>query len=136
MYLYGICIDDIMNIKKDGIIELLKILDIYQECMNDCEDNDDYILDWVENYESMGYFGLGALLYDVMTTKELCDINIDDPNGNVFLGLSATYPWNYNSVTRNMSEEDFNEILRKYICLITDDELEIRMWNISDDCDW
>lgn len=47
-----------------------------------------------------------------------------------------SFPWNYNSVTRNMSEEDFNEILRKYICLITDDELEIRMWDIPDDCDW
>lgn len=38
--------------------------------------------------------------------------------------------------TRNISEEEYKDILKKYINQITDDELEIRWWNVNDDCDW
>ena len=35
MYLYGVCTDDLKHINVEGVIELLKIIDVYQECMND-----------------------------------------------------------------------------------------------------
>ena len=54
----------------------------------------------------------------------------------MFLGLAADAPWNFNETTRNMSEDDYNFMLKKYINMITDDELEIRWWHEIDDCDW
>lgn len=35
-----------------------------------------------------------------------------------------------------MSEEEYNAILTRYISYFTDDVLEIRWWNVNDDCDW
>ena len=136
MYLYGVCTDDLKHINVEGVIELLKMMDVYQECMDDCNDDVEYVLDWVDNYESGGQFGICALLYDVIQEKEECNIDLDDPNGIMFLGLAADAPWNFNETTRNMSEEDYNFMLKKYINMITDDKLEIRWWHEIDDCDW
>ena len=135
MYLYGICIVDIEHLKLDGIIELLKTVDIYKECMEDCDDDESYIFDWIENYDSNGRFGLGALLYDVITQKEKFNIDIDDPNGIVFIGLAGDAPWNFNKSTKNITEEDYNQMLRRYVNLITDDELVIRWWK-ENERDW
>ena len=69
MYLYGVCTDDLKHINVEGVIELLKMIDVYQECMDDCDDDVECVLDWVDNYESDGRFGIGALLYDVIKEK-------------------------------------------------------------------
>ena len=142
MLLYGICVNEITNIKTEGLKSLLKIVDVYDTCMDDCRNedgsvDDDEILGWVDNYEENGGYGLGALLYAAIEKSENCDISVDIPSdGLTYLGLQIDLPWKYKDSTRNMTEEEYNAILAKYVNMVTDEEIAIRTWNITDDADW
>ena len=133
MLLYGVCISDIKNVKLEGVKDLMKALDIYDTCMEDCDNDDSNILEWVDNYETEGRYGLGALLYDAMTEKEPYNVSIDDPDGLTYIGLSLDLPWKYNNVTKTMQEDEYHAMLSKYIVKVTDESLDIKIWNINDE---
>ena len=139
MYLYGVCTSDIDNYKVDGIINLMKIADVYNDCLADFSDEEmehdmeKAIVGWALDYETEGRWGIGALLHDAIEKKEGIDLDIDDPDGHVYVGISADAPWNFKGKTRKLSEEEFNAILTQYVNLVTEDVLPIKWWN---DCDW
>lgn len=145
MIIYGVCISDINEINEEKAIEFLEELseigyeDYLENFLDNKHDNgEDYTFnDWVYDYHSDFYnIGLAAFLADVIEEVEDIDITSDDPNGVHYLGLSADAPWCFNKKTRNISREDYEDILRKYVCAITNEILEIRWWYVSDDCDW
>ena len=82
-----------------------------------------------------GYFGIGAFLKDYIEFKEDIILDIDDPDGT-FIGVSAGAPWDFVSSLKDMDEADFDELLRKYVNLVTDEPLVIKWWKVDDDLDW
>lgn len=143
MDIYGVCVSDIDTINNEKVMQLLIELaelgfDSYfsEFTENKGEFGDEYsVSDYLYNYESESYYGLSAFLHDIISEVEGIDIECDDPNGVRYLGLGADAPWAFNEKTRNMSAEEYRNILTKYINKVTDETLEIRWWSVHDDCD-
>lgn len=144
MLIYGVCISDIKTINEEKAIKFLNELaklnynNYLEEFLENKNDNDtDYSFnDWMYDFEINGYYGLSAFLRQVIEDVEGINIYCDDPNGIHYLGLSLDTPWNYNYKTKNITNEEYDNILRKYINKITDDILEVCYYAISNDCDW
>lgn len=144
MLIYGVCISDIENINEEKAVEFLNELaqlgyeDYLDEFLENKKDNgDDYNFnEWMYYFEADGYYGLSAFLKQVIEELEGVNISCDDPNGVHYLGLGLDAPWYYNRKTKNISKEDYEEILIKYINKVTDDVLKIKYWCVEDDCDW
>ena len=144
MTIYGVCISDIEKINNEKVEQFLvnlaeKGYDLYlTEFKENRKDigNGYTVNDYLYDYESNNsYYGLSAFLCDVISEVEGIDIKCDDPNGVHYLGLSANAPWAFNEKTRNMTAEEYCEILKMYVSKITDETLEIRWWVVYDqDC--
>ena len=130
MLMYGFCMEDIESVRPDCWATLLRIADLYGTAMNDCN-NSAQLAEWILNYQSGTYYGLCALLYDVMAQNETCNIDIAQDDGKTYIGLFADMPWNYDYVTREMSLENYTHMLQQYIKLITNDEIPIKYWNVE-----
>lgn len=147
MLIYGVCIDDVKKTKEDGIKELMKLYKyadgstLYDEYVEWIEDNfgeegsdpeanvDEFIMDFDNG---CGYNGLGALLASVIEDMEGIDITVEDDNsGFQYVGIGADTPWNFNDKTKAMSEEEYLQILHKYMNMVTDEALEIRWWQAN-----
>lgn len=139
MVLYGFGMKDINNIDWRKVASMLNDFDSdHYKCLVEDTDNletEEAIKEWFSNYDSEGYQGIGAFLYDYMTKEENIQFSIDDPNG-IFIGISAGAPWEFSGDIKDMSEEQFANLLRKYIKKITDEDVPIRWWNIDDGQEW
>lgn len=143
MLLYGVCISKAV-INNEKAVQFLKELketepdsDYYEFFLEDTNNDENYTFDeWIENFEADGYYGLATFLQEVISNRENIDIVCDNPNGLNYLGLSADTPWNFNEKTRNMSKDEYHEILGKYINKVTDDTLDICWWFVNDDSDY
>ena len=141
MTIYGIKINDIKHIKVDGVKELLKTVGAYDTCISDCTDDnsnisDNAILEWLENYESECYHGIGALLYDAIVEREYCDINIDEADGSIYVGLGLGLPWWFSPATKRMTETEYKNMLLSYVNKITDDTVIPSNYTFYDDADY
>lgn len=148
MLIYGVCISEIKETNNEKVESFLKELAEkgYSSFWRDFEDNrksykdGDYVYtanDFLYDYESdNSYCGLSAFLRDVITEVEGINITCNDPNGVHYLGISADVPWFFNEKTRNLTQEKFVEIISAYISKVTDEVLDIRWWNVCDDCDY
>lgn len=58
--------------------------------------------------------GLGAILKDLIKEKDEIELDIDNPD-NVYVGISATVPWNFNDSIKNMTNIEFVELIKKYV---------------------
>lgn len=151
MYLYGICLTEVnvnfsevnsflsslINTKAHDIIE--QFIDDMNHAEIDPDDNDLWaheVDDWCDRYESEGYFGLDAVLKDIIRLNEGIDIICDDPNGFHYLGIAADAPWTFNQKTRELSKAEFENILTKYIQPFTKDELKFKYYHREDDGDY
>ena len=143
MIIYGVCVSEInkLNVEKaEQFLETLKGTkagSIAEEYFVAKEDNGYDLNSFLYDYEGEGgYYGLSAFLRDIIASLEEIDISCDDPDGVHYLGLSIDAPWNYNEKTRNMSEDAYTDVLRKYVSYFTDESLEVKFWSVNDDCDW
>lgn len=141
MIIYGVKIKDIKHIKPEGVKELLKIVEAYDACKSDCADDDGNIsdaaiLEWLENYESECYHGIGALLYDAIDARESCDVNIDEADGSIYVGLGLGLPWYFSAATKRMTETEYKNMLLSYIKKITDDPVIPSTYTFYDDADY
>lgn len=90
------------------------------------------LLNWIENYDSCGYYGLGALLRDAIESEEGIILTIYDAAG-IFLGICADVPWAFSEKLRQISKSDFDAILTKYIRKVTEEPLPIQLWSLPED---
>lgn len=142
MLMYGICCSNVRlkTIKWDVVKDMLRKFDpdLYQECVEDLDGDlsSESLSDWFSNYESGGCCGgVWAFLRDFIRKEEHVELNVEDPNC-IYLGLSANVPWYFHESVRNLSEDDFHNVLRKYVGMIADAECEIRWWRVDEDLDW
>lgn len=134
MILYGVCITDANSYNMDGIRELMQKAEIYEDFLSDMEGlvyDDADLLNWIENYDSCGYNGLGALLRDAIESEEGIILTIYDATG-VFLGICADVPWAFSEKLRQMSQSDFDAVLTKYIRKVTEEPLPIQLWSLPE----
>lgn len=138
MLIFGFKASEIKNIKVEGVKELLKMIDRYDDCVEDCSDEngnprDPYILEWLKNYETETYYGIGALIYDAIIETEQCDVTIEEADGDVYVGIPADFPWYFSAATKGMTEKEYIGMLRTYITKVTDDKVSITTYHKQDD---
>mgnify|MGYP003432888530 FL=1 len=78
--------------------------------------------------------GLGAILKDLIKEKDEIELDIDNPD-NVYVGISATVPWNFNDSIKNMTNIEFVELIKKYVTKFASQPC-IRWWKVEDDLDY
>lgn len=53
----------------------------------------------------------------------------------VYVGISATVPWNFNDSIKNMTNIEFVELIKKYVTKFASQPC-IRWWKVEDDLDY
>ena len=139
MLMYGICVDYMKGINWQNASDMLKEFDadLYASFLDDMGSDykDTDIENWFSNYESEGCYGIGAFLHDVIKEREFVDLAIDEPNGKVYLGISADVPWNFAEPVKTFSKSGFHNMLNRYIGMLTTESVEIQWWSVSDEAD-
>lgn len=140
MIMYGVSLADIKINEDKAIAFLHELADNGYDCylsdyMESVENYDiSTFSEWVDDFESDGYFGLSAFLWRIIKTLENINIDVESEEGCEYLGLLLRLPWDFNQKTRNITIEGYNNILRKYINKVTDDVLDIDcIYYLSDD---
>ena len=151
MQLYGICLTELTINFTDVDIFLRSLIDTkahgiifdyikYMDSLAISSDDKAYyalkVNEWCDKYESEGYFGLDAVLKDIIRINEAIDIICDDPNGYHYIGISVDVPWAFNHTTKKLSKEDFKNIMTKYFSSFTKEELKLGYYHAEDDCDY
>ena len=140
MLMYGIGVDYVEGIDWQNAVGMLKEFDedLYSAFLDDLGTayTADDIKEWFSNYECEGCYGIGAFLHDVIKEREFVDLDIDEPNGKMYLGISADVPWNFAEPVKTFSKSDFHNMINRYIGMLTTEPVEIQWWSISDETDW
>lgn len=144
---YGICADDIKSTKErvlrlvalseqveESVIDLLR--EILYERMGDAADSWEKeklykkaaLKDVLEFEDDSGNIGIAALLHAVIEEKEdVCLVACYDFEGKQYLLFTPVYPWSQQSEGEKKikTENDVDEIIRRYVSILTDKPLEI-----------
>jgi len=128
-YGYGICTSDLRVDSVERIEELLshapeyrkEIHDWFEDCDNTKPTLDDY-LDFDQDYNN----GIAAILQAVI--KEATGIEFaacDNFDCMRYLIYMPSYPWNMTERDRTVTQEELDEVLKKYVSIISDSKLDI-----------
>lgn len=127
-YGYGICVSDIKERSVERLKKLLALAPSYQkeiqEWLDECEIADPTFDDFL-NYDQDYYMGMATILKDVVWESEGVKLEAcDDFEGKDYLLYGPSYPWN--CVGRRLkTEEEAEELFRKYVSILTDEPIEI-----------
>lgn len=131
MHIYGICINDIKNIKEDGLENLLKVIGIYDRWIETKAINiNNNISDFLHEVDDDKYLGITKLIKILMDVNHNIEMHYFKEDDKIYLGIIAGAPWSFKDTMKYLKEKEFIDTLRVYIKLITDEEIEIR-WYIK-----
>lgn len=128
-YGYGICTDHIKTESVDRLQQLLRLVPEFEAEINgwlkeievDAPTYEDY-MDFDQDY----HLGIATILLNVIKEAEGIEmLACDDAAGMVYLMFPPLYPWRIEENERGLTEEKIEEILRKYIAVLTDEEITI-----------
>ena len=125
---YGV---DLSKLNLENLEEFIKNYDYeyYKDMLEDFNDNkqdltDGKILDYLNDYSNgYGYYGISAYLSDMINEKEDLELECYDEVVNGYIYVPMSYPWEGNQNTKNLTKEKLQEILEKYLSLITKKEI-------------
>lgn len=128
-YGYGICTSDLKVDSVERIEALLEHAPEYKKEIHDWFDDcditeptvDDY-LDFDQDYNN----GIAAILQAVI--KEATGIEFaacDNFDCMRYLIYMPSYPWYMTDRDRSITQEELDEVLKKYVAIVTDSKLEI-----------
>lgn len=139
-YGHGICTDDI-HTTVDKIKALIAMApNAYELCVDafkDAENDEITRPDEFAEYMGQGWdgheeAGLATLLAVVINECEGIDMYASmDDYGNTFLIMQEKLPWHCTHREKNLTEDGINAIIRKYVSVLTDDEIEIKYQEIE-----
>lgn len=122
---YGV---DLSGMKFKNLKEFVKKYtpDVWEVIQEDLKEgklplSDNNILDWLNDYEREGYYGLSAYLSGVINEQENIELSAYDSVLNGYLYIYPNYPWRFSEIMRSLTIESLNALFRKYISQITDD---------------
>jgi len=131
-YGYGIRVDDIKKESLDRIQALIHLAPDYEEQVqtffrvNKIEEPT--YTDYMEVDQDC-YLGLATILREVIREAEnVSFIACDDYNGVAYLLYPPSYPWHLSESERGITESRVEELLRKYVNIITDEEISIEYY--------
>lgn len=130
-YGYGICVDDIETTPE----KLLKLASMKPAVLKDIRDylNDIYEDGYEDTELTMDDFdglegdycerGVAYVLYQVI--DEIDVIFADGYDGVPYILYSPSYPWRMTEKEINLTQEDVDNIFRKYVSVLTDKPIVI-----------
>lgn len=131
---FGVCIDDIKTTPA-RVLELarLKNMDEVTEYLDDGRPG------WTESDLSMddfndlcGDYGEYGVAYVLLNAIDEIDISYaNDYCGVQYVLFEPTYPWYMSQKTAKITEEDVINVMRKYISILTDDEVAIDYYSVE-----
>ena len=129
-YGYGVQISELEKVSMSKVMELIQTAPKFAQTFNKwLSDNDikEPTLDDLRDFDEDYCLGLATVLSEVITECEkMCILTAcGDLNGETFLMYTQTYPWYMNEKEKNMTPEDIQTLLKKYISKITDEAITI-----------
>ena len=132
---YGICTSEIVT-TIERIEELLKHAPIFSKKLHDdfleWEIDEPNIYDYL-GYDCDYYTGIAFIMKEVI--KEAEDIQLDTAenfDGDWYLLLCPWYPWTpVTEREKNLTIEELDCVFKKYIHIVTDDELIIKYQSVE-----
>lgn len=130
-YGYGICTDDINIDSVDRIEELLSFAPKFQEEINRWFKEQKITVPTIQDYldfadDNDGFYGIAFILREVIKEAECVELySCDNFDGFNFLIYMPRYPWNMTDIDRCMTEEKLNEMLDKYVGILSDQFIDI-----------
>lgn len=128
-YGIGLCTSDLKIKSEDAIKELISLVpELKEEVEKYLADNGiehPSVEDYLEFDED---FLNGISYYLERAISKIEDLNVfacDDYEGNRYLIYAPAYPWEQTESDRQLTREKVEEILSKYVSIITDDEFTI-----------
>lgn len=146
MLIYGADVYSAINerIKDEGKIFIVRQLssikvrlpwgdDAYHDYLSFCEKNNLVAGDaksageWIESCSLKGWVGAEWFLASIMNEKE--NLNLCCKEG--IIGIQLVCPWEMDESIKNLTKERFENIMDKYLKIITDEKIPLEI-NITD----
>ena len=135
---FGFCVDDITTtpekvlklaaLNETTLRDLREYLDaVYEDGYKD----EELTMDDFDDFEGMYCDrGLAVILREVIE-QEIDVVLADDFDGVDFILYCPSYPWNLKERERNLTPEDVEKILMKYIKILTDEPIDIDYYSVE-----
>lgn len=127
---YGIDLSKLRFTDEDTMKDFIRkyLPDYAKDMENDLAENNrkgchESVFDYIENYDSMGYTGLPALLADVINEQENTEHFVSHDFAPECVYLPANFPWMFTSVEKLFTPKSMGCMFRKYLSQITDDPI-------------
>ena len=136
-YGYGIKVDDI-HTELFQLQQLIKMAPKYKKELDDyfqdCEIEEPIFDDYMEIENDEGRRGLNTILQKVILECEDIVLSaLDDFDSVQYLVFYAGYPWSYSEREKCFTEHDIDEVLRRYVSVLTDEAIDIG-YQSSENC--
>lgn len=134
-YGYGICVSELCDIPVERLGALLhcaphfasKVQDWLNQRGIDAPSYSDYMA-----YDQLFMLGLATFLAEVIEEAEhLLFTACDSHDGDEYLVYMPSYPWNLREHERDLTEERIQEILSRYVSILSDKPLTIAYRSIE-----
>lgn len=128
-YGYGICVSDIKEASLERLQKLISMAPEYQkkiqEWLDDCEISEPAYEDYLE-FDQDYMLGLATILKEVILEAEDIDlVACDSHDGTDYLIYVPDYPWNQGKHRQLKTEKAVEELIQKYVSILTDEVVEI-----------
>lgn len=128
-YGYGICVSDIKTKSVERLQQLLHLAPEYEAEINDWLEEWEISEPAYEDYMKFDQdynLGLATILREVIQEAENVGfLACDDFGGMDYLIYPPSYPWSHPKSESDLTEKRIEEILRKYVGILTDEEITI-----------
>lgn len=145
-YGYGICTSELTKeIEIDRLLDLIKTApELHKKIVRFFADSGS--LENIETYDILTVYvetcgdynsgGLAEILREVIMETEKIDLMVcEDYESETYLLFGPRYPWSESTEEeKNLTEEKLNEIFRKYLSIVTDEELEVGYRKVENGC--
>ena len=127
---YGICVSDIEDLSVERLEKLIAMAPIFQkdvqEWLTEREITEPTVEDYLEYaYDQDLHLGLAPILQEVILEAENVDlVACNDFYNAEYLLCCPSYPWSHTEYRQLPTEEAADELFRKYVSVLTDQEIE------------
>lgn len=135
IYGYGICVSDIEVESPDQIQELLRLAPEYEAKIRQWLEIEKIEHPTIQDYEEADQdflLGLATILKEVIEEAEGIPFTAcDDFNNSDYLLYEPSYPWYRNQSEQDLTEEKVQEILSKYVSILTNKPIAIDYYSVE-----
>lgn len=128
-YGYGICTSDIAEPSIEQLNALLDCAPEFKEKINGWfAENDiaDPTFDNYMEYDETYMYGLATLMQEVIDEAEGVTFTAcSNFDGDQYLIYQPSYPWNRTDADVGLTQEKIDEILTRYMSILSDESIEI-----------